>query len=370
MRIGIDARNLVPKLSGIGRYVVETSRHLAKLGHEVILYIPERPCSEDLIPPDVTSNISQFCGALPRIWWGNMHLPKLVQRDEIDVLWGPAHRLPLVGCANIAQILTIHDLVWHHASDTMRTRGWIGERMFMKQSILKADRIIAVSSSTQDAVSVLYPWAKDKIDVVYPGCTPLERDSAATILERKNITRPFALFVGTLEPRKNLNRILRAFALLPECLRNELDLVIAGGQGWGIKDLESEISRLKLTSTVHLTGFVSDDELGTLYHSAKFLVMPSLYEGFGLPIIEANSAGIPVLTSHSSSMPEVGGDAALLVDPTSDEAIAAGLARLATDGPLYQRLSASARSNAARFNWTTSAERLSIVFEETLDKRK
>lgn len=366
MRIGIDARNLVPKLSGIGRYVVETSRHLADLGHEVFAYLPSPPHSQEVIPPTVHPDISHHKGALARIWWGNTSMLKLAKRDHIDVLWGPAHRLPVLGTSTIPTVLTIHDLVWRYASDTMRTVGWLGERVFMERSIRTADRVVAVSSATEAAVAAAYPWARHKTSVVYPGCTPLAKDSDEDVFRRCDITRPFVLFVGTLEPRKNLNGLLRAFAMLPDQLRSELQLVIAGGQGWGLNDLQTEISRLQIADFVRLTGFVSDAELGTLYQRARFLAMPSFYEGFGLPIVEANAAGIPVLTSESSSMPEVGGDAALLVDPLNDTSIANGIERLITDARLYERLREAARANAARFNWARSAKELSAVFEQTV----
>ena len=370
MRIGIDARNLVPKLSGIGRYVVETSRHLAELGHEVFAYLPSPPHSEEAIPPGVHSDVSHHNGALARIWWGNTSLLKLAKRDHIDVLWGPAHRLPVLGTSTIPAVLTIHDLVWRHASDTMRTLSWLGERVFMERSIRMADRVVAVSSATEAAVAAAYPWARHKTSVVYPGCTLLAEASDEDVLKRAKITRPFVLFVGTLEPRKNLNGLLRALAMLPETLKSELQLVIAGGQGWGIDDLQTEISRLQISDLVRLTGFVSDAELGTLYRRARFLAMPSFYEGFGLPIIEANAAGIPVLTSESSSMPEVGGDAALLVDPSSDWSITHGLERLIADTNLYHRLQQAAAANAARFDWAKSARELSVVFEQTLQLSK
>lgn len=366
MKIGIDARNLVPKLSGIGRYVVETSRHLAELGHEVFAYLPSPPHSIEAIAPGVYPHVSRHNGGLARIWWGNTALLKLAKRDQVDILWGPAHRLPIFGSSTVPTVLTIHDLVWRHASDTMKTLGWLGERVFMERSIRTANRVVAVSSATKAAVAEAYPWAGHKTSVVYPGCTPLAENSDEDVLKRAKINRPFVLFVGTLEPRKNLNGLLRAFAMLPDHLKSGLQLVIAGGQGWGRDDLQTEISRLQLADLVRLTGFVSDAELGTLYRRAKFLAMPSLYEGFGLPIIEANAAGIPVLTSSSSSMPEVGGDAALLVDPLSDTSIANGLERLLADARLYEKLRQAACENAARFNWAKSAAELSAVFEQTV----
>ncbi|MHC5230960.1 glycosyltransferase family 4 protein [Brucella sp. LJL56] len=368
MRIGVDARNLVPKLSGIGRYVLETSRHLTEIGHEVYLYLPEPPNDRNALPQAENVDISSFKGALSRIVWGNSYLPLKVKEDKIDVLWGPAHRLPLLPVSGIPQVVTIHDLVWQHASSTMRFQGWLAERAFMKPAIKRAERVVAVSGATKQSISELYPWSKNKIDVVYPGCTPFLPDRISVDLKRFDLDRPYALFVGTLEPRKNLLRLLEAFASLSLDIKSRLLLVIAGGQGWGLNDLTTEISRLNIASSVRLTGFVSDEELGKLYLDARFLAMPSLYEGFGFPIIEANQLGVPVLTSNTSSMPEVGGDAALLIDPTSVSSIMDGLTKLATDDFLRAQLAKSAQTNAARFDWCQSARELTDVFLRALNE--
>lgn len=368
MKIGVDARNLVPKLSGIGRYVLETSRHLSQLGHEVYLYLPEPPSDQNMLPQAASVDISIFKGALSRIVWGNSYLPLKAKKDKIDVLWGPAHRLPIMSVSGIPQVVTIHDLVWQHASSTMRFQGWMAERAFMKPSIKRAERVVAVSNATKQSLSELYPWSQNKIDVVYPGCTPFTPDSNSVDLKRLELDRPYVLFVGTLEPRKNLLRLLESFAALSDDTRSELLLVIAGGQGWGLSDLTTEISRLNIASSVRLTGFVSDEELGKLYRDARFLAMPSLYEGFGFPIIEANQLGVPVLTSNTSSMPEVGGDAALLVDPTSVSSISDGLRKLATDNALHTQLANSAQTNAAKFDWCRSAHQLTDVFLRALNE--
>jgi len=368
MRIGVDARNLVPKLSGIGRYVLETSRHLSQIGHEVYLYLPEPPNHQGTLPQVEKVDIARFKGALSRIFWGNSYLPLKAKKDEIDVLWGPAHRLPILFASGIPQVLTIHDLVWQHASSTMRYQGWVAERAFMKPSIKRAARVVTVSYATKQSLSQLYPWSANKIDVVYPGCTPFAPDRHCTDLKRFDLDRPYALFVGTLEPRKNLLRLLQAYGALPADTKSKLLLVIAGGQGWGLSDLTTEISRLNIASSVRLTGFVSDEELGKLYQNARFLAMPSLYEGFGFPIIEANQLGVPVLTSNTSSMPEVGGHAALPIDPASVSAIADGLERLATDDDLHYRLANAAQANAAKFDWFKSAHELTGVFQRVLDE--
>ena len=198
----------------------------------------------------------------------------------------------------------------------------------MEPAVRTADRIVADSGSTADAVKMLFPRHSAKVSVVYPGLTVLPDQKSSDFLMSHRIDRPYALFVGTLEPRKNLLNLLEAYARLPEEARRKLLLVIAGGQGWRLGDLRQHISRLGISASVRLSGYISDAELATLYGNARFLVMPSFYEGFGFPIIEANAAGIPVLTSNSSSMPEVAGDAALLVDPNNVQSIADGLLRL------------------------------------------
>jgi glycosyltransferase involved in cell wall biosynthesis len=159
---------------------------------------------------------------------------------------------------------------------------------------------------------------------------------------------------------------LEAYARLPLELRNRLSLVIAGGQGWRMPDLKKEIERRSIENTVILTEYVSDDVLAQLYKKAKFLVMPSQYEGFGLPIIEAQSFGTPVITSNRSSMPEVVGNGGILVDPDDIKSMSDALTHLANDELLYEKLALNARQNALRFDWQKSGEDLVAVFRQAI----
>ncbi|PSH63752.1 glycosyltransferase family 1 protein [Phyllobacterium brassicacearum] len=370
MKIGIDARNLVPNLTGIGRYLLEMCRHLALQGTELILYLPEEPHSP--IPPlaGATIRIANQRGAIRRMIWAQTELPRLAARDQIDVFWGPAHRLPFTLDRRIPRVVTIHDLVWLHAGSTMRRQSWLADRYLMKPAIEGADRIVTVSEATRKALQTLVPSATEKARVVYSGLTKIGHAAANDTLRDHRIDHPYALFVGTLEPRKNLLNLLEAYSLLADEIRAGLILVIAGGQGWHLGELGQHIKRLNIEASIRLTGYVTDDDLAALYSHARLLAMPSLYEGFGFPIIEANAMGVPVLTSNSSSMPEVAGDAALLVDPTDIRSISDGLRRLATDDALHQQLANNARANAARFDWEKSARELLSVFEEAIAVRK
>lgn len=359
LRIGIDARNLVPSLSGIGRYVIEMARALAEAGHRPVLYLPERP--QQMWPdfPSSTVRISNFQGPWRRVLWGATALPRLASEDGLDVFWGPSHRLPNGIDREIPTVVTIHDLVWRKASRTMRWQTWLGERAFMRSALNRANAIVADSKATATDIEEFLPSVGHRVNVIYPGLTRLAPLDMATV-------RPFgryALFVGTLEPRKNLKRILEAFSSLPPGTLANLSLVIAGGHGWRMSDLSDLILQLGLREKVILEGHISNSRLAALYVSAEFLLMPSLYEGFGFPIIEAQSFGIPVITSNLSSMPEVAGDGAILVNPTSVEEIRNAIQALATQPDLKAQLGIKARQNAERFTWQQSADQLITIFQ-------
>lgn len=373
MKIGVNGRNLVPSFTGIGRYVLEMCRHLVAKGHEIVLYLPEKPSFPLPEWPGTTVRIGNHAGAIRRLIWGQMVLPQLAAGDGLDVFWGPAHRLPLFLNQRIPRVVTIHDLVWMDAASTMRFQTWLGERILMKPAVYGADKVVTVSSATAEAVKIAFPAAAEKVSVVRSGLTLLSgnftKESFAAFAQSHRIDRPYALFVGTLEPRKNLPRLLEAYSRLSVKVRGELLLVIAGGQGWRLANLTTLISQLGIEASVRLTGYVTDGDLAGLYANARFLVMPSLYEGFGLPIIEANAMGIPVLASNTSSMPEVAGDAALLVDPQDVDALTCAMWRLASDEHLLRHLAARSRLNAARFDWHKSASEMIRIFQDVIAMR-
>ncbi|WFU12161.1 glycosyltransferase family 1 protein (plasmid) [Rhizobium sp. CB3090] len=369
MKIGVNGRTLASNVTGLGRYVIEMCRSLAAAGHHVVIYLPSDPPNPLPQLDNVDYRIGNASGTLKRNIWAQTTLPKSAKADGLDVFWGPAHRLPHFLSSEIPRVVTIHDLVWVDAGETMRLRSWLGDRLLMKPALRSADRIVADSYSTAKQIERHFPGL-GKIEVIYPGLTSLPAASQSTILQSNRIDREYALFVGTLEPRKNLPNLLLAYASLPQNVRDNLLMVVAGGAGWKLPDLARRIGELRLEKDVRLTGYVADADLRTLYENARFLAMPSLYEGFGFPIIEANSLGIPVLTSNISSMPEVGGKAAFLVNPFDVSSVADGLKRLGTETILLERLATEARTNAQRFNWGKSSEKLAGVFEAAIGLRR
>ena len=370
MRVGIDVRLLSEPMTGIGRYTAELTRELLNKSGEFFLY-SARPLTIKQWKQDNVKIRSANCHSrASRILWSETCLPYWATKDHVDLFWGPSHRLPRCLPSRVARVTTIHDLVWKHAGETMRPLSRFMEKMLMPQAVQQADRVVADSVSTAKAIEAEYIAASDKIRIVYPGVTDLpEAPDFQSSLFSLGVQQPYILFVGTREPRKNLKRLLEAYALLDTEFKRRAQLVIAGGSGWGNVDLAGWVKNLGLIDHVVLTGYVDDVQLSALYANSLFLAMPYLYEGFGLPIVEAMSYGKPVLTSNTSSMPEVAGEAAILVDPFDERAIASGLKSLLNNA-MREKLASKAAANAARFNLQESAEKLWEVFREAIEIRK
>ena len=370
MRIGIDARLLAEPVTGIGRYTAEVSRELVQLEGDFRFYTPKPPVVSGWEGPRSSLRSARFPGRVGKMVWSQTLLPYWAARDRVDLFWGPTHRLPRFLPASIARVVTIHDLVWKHAAQTMRPMSRMLEQRLMPEAVRLADRVMTDSKSTADALEDAFPESRGKVRVVPLGATWLGPADSSASLAVLGIDRPYFLFVGTLEPRKNLRRLLAAFASLPRDLREATLLVVAGGQGWGGVDLDTLRAEYQLERQVILTGYVSDAQLATLYAHARFLAMPSLYEGFGLPLVEAMQYGTPVLVSDSSSMPEVASDAGMLVDPLDVRAMAEALVLLIREDAVRDRLAARAKENAEKFSWTRAAREAMEIFVEAVAERR
>ena len=371
MKIGVDARLLSYPVTGLGRYAWELCRALSNI-KDVALY---------LYSPSPISNV--VLGLKPKTikthswsnrWlvhlWAESYLPLWAIEDEIDVFWGPSHRLPLFLPSRIARVVTIHDLVWKFAKETMHPTTYFSEKILMPLAVRKADLIVADSYSTRDALITELDVKPQKISVIPLAASNIQNTPSFDFHKKYDIDGPYFLFVGTLEPRKNLANLLSAYASMPKSDKSKVMFVIVGGEGWGKVNLLNMITQLDLTERVKVLGHVDDAALASLYANAQFLVMPSLYEGFGLPIVEAMSYGTPVLTANNSSMPEVAGSAGLLVDALDVESIADGLQEIITNNELRERLAKNAKLNASRYSWNESAKKLITVFEKAIDLRK
>jgi glycosyltransferase involved in cell wall biosynthesis len=286
---------------------------------------------------------------LVRILWEQLMLPW----QSMDLLYSTAFVTPLA--ARWPTVVTIYDLSFLHHPKALSgaRRGYL--RLFSHLSCRRARRIIAISESTRRDLVKQWGIAADKIDVAYPGVgeqfRPLPEDEVEAFRARQGLPPRFILHLGTLEPRKNLVRLIQAFARL----KTDAKLVLAGGRGWLYDEITAEIERLGLQDRVVLPGYIADEALCFWYNAASVLAYPSLYEGFGLPVIEAMACGTPVVTSTASSLPEAAGEAGLLVDPHDIEMLAEALQRALTDEVLQEEMRKRGLSQAARFTWEATA---------------
>jgi glycosyltransferase involved in cell wall biosynthesis len=375
MRIAVDTGGLADG-GGIGRYLSSLLGEMLESTageHEWLLYgrtlgRPGRPagptlatvrCRADRFPPHTGRIASLFTSS-----------PYWAARDSPDVFWGPAHRLPGWLPRRTARVVTVHDLCWKFAPQAMRpVTRWL-DATLMPASVRQADRILAVSHATGAQVAESFPDVAGRIVVVSLAAAPLPAPCPLDRLAALGVRVPYVLVVGTLEPRKNLRRLLQAFAILPSSLREGTQLVFAGPAGWGDAIDPSDVAALGIEDRVRMLGRVADDVLASLYRHACFLAMPSLYEGFGLPLVEAMSQGTPVLASSVASLLEVAGEAGLLVDPLDVDSIAAGLARMLGEAGLRDRLASRAASQAARYSWARAARETLSVFEAAVSARR
>jgi glycosyltransferase involved in cell wall biosynthesis len=363
MRIAINCRSiLLTQRTGIGRY---TYHLLESLGHidqanEYILHAPKGLFSFQKRLPDFSDykNLKRYPDYFKRgvSDYDIYHFPC---PDEIGTYTGKL-------------IVTIHDLIYKaypqgHTQETIELTD-----KFMRQITAKADKIICVSENTRRDLHACFDVAPGRSCVVHHGVDhelfyPLlsqERQEAAHQLKLLGIAKPYVLFVGTIEPRKNLTGLLEAFALLKSKRVFDGQLVVAGMQGWMSENVQSIIERLGIKSDVIFTGFISDKQLRQLYNMAEVFMFPSFYEGFGFPILEAFSCGTAVITSNAASCLEIASDAALIVDPWDERDMALSLERLLTDKKLKSTLQEAGIKRAQDFSFDKMAQNTLDVYQK------
>lgn len=370
MRIAVDAsRTVVAQRTGTERYSLELLRSLLRLDqeNEYSLYFNQAPAS-DLIPSG--PNWQPRVTPLPRLWT-HLRLSRELARDRPDLLFVPAHVLPLRHPT--LSVVTIHDLGFRFFP---RSHPLVS-RLYLELSTLwaarRATRLIAVSESTRRDLQRLYGLAADRVRVVYEGVSshfqPVRDPEilAATLQHYGLESAPYFLALGTIQPRKNLPALLRAFRGLLDSLR-EPDpgylLALVGRSVGGQDMLAADIERLGLRQKVYRLGYVPDGDLPALYSGALAYVQPSLYEGFGLTVLEALACGAPVVASNTSALPEVVGSAGLLVDPNSPAEMADALRRLVREPVLRTQLADLGQRRAAEFTWERCArDTLRVLLE-------
>jgi len=371
MLVGFDATTLRGRLSGVGYYTARLMDSLANgAGAGVIerlVVLSNRP-----VPVTDGGRLEVYTrGRLGvRSVWMQLVLPQILRKLRPDVVHFTNYLAPLAGGS--PYVVSFHDM-----SLALVPQYHTLKKRLLTSSLIPliarfARRILAPSESTRRDVIRLLRVDPARVRVVpyaaAPGFRPVT-DGMARLQAAYGVRPPYILYVGTLEPRKNLVRVLSAFARIARSVPDHT-LVLAGDRGWKFGAVLREAARPDLAGRVQLLGYVEEEDLPALYSHAEAFVYPSLYEGFGLPVVEAMACGTPVITSRTSSLGEIASDAAWLVDPENEDALAEGLHALATDGGLRQELKRRGLARAASFSWQRTGRETAAVYREVYEETR
>jgi len=369
LRVALDARPLTTSRAGVATYCRGLLHGLAAVADDarILLY------AKDEAPPDLPLGGPLRWRAMPGKLWLPAVVPGALRADGAQVFHGTNYMAPPL--SPVPTVVTIHDLstVMTPSHHTWRNRLLTVPQMLL--SIQRATRLIADSEATARDLRRIPGVDPARIRVIplaaAPGLAPASPPAVAEMRARLELPPQFFLFLGALEPRKNVPTLVRALGQLRAGGDARAHLVIAGAEGWRNEEVRLEVRRLGLEDAVRFVGYVAPQDLPALYGAATAFVYPSLFEGFGLPPLEAMACGTPVVTSNTTALPEVVGDAALLINPRSVGDLAAALRRLLDDDELRLRLRAAGPRRAALFSWEhTARATLQVYREAALSKRR
>ncbi len=371
-RIGINARYLQRQITGIERYALELIKNLALLD-DVNKYVLFFNSHEPLSTVVEKYNFETYVTSIPtkfrffRILWEQFWLAHELEINDINIFHGPSFLAPLKKTCKY--VIMIHDLSFFKYPESFTLENKLYFKFFLQRSIKNADAIIVNSNATKKDVVHYFNVDPKNIHVTYLAVDdkyhPLTDFSKAEQVKRKyNLPDKFILFTGVLSPRKNLESTLLAFCLLKRKRKYPHKFVVVGKKGWLYDPIFEKIKLLNLQKEVIFTDYVPEEVLPYFYNLADVFVLASLYEGFGLPIIEAMACGCPVITSNLSSMPEIAGDAALLVDPVKVDEIMNAMERIISDAELRKSLIERGFEQVKKFSWKTTAEKTLEIYDK------
>lgn len=359
IRIGIDTQSTQGKKAGLGVFTENFTNAVKEMAPaEWKLFFYQKPVSGDMNTPD-------------RLIWENWHLPRIAARDKVKLLHTPAFAPPL--CPPCRTVVTVHDLIGMIFPNQL---GWPSRFYWGKWlpwTAKRANAIIADSEHTKKDILERLRVPESKIFVIYPSGHEnfgvVDRQTSRPLLEKLGLTdRPYFLCVGTLEPRKNLKRVIQAFLQFSK-KNPDFKLMIVGSKNFAHgRVFKSLISQTDPASTgnIYFTGYLSHEELNSLYSGAQAFLYPSLYEGFGIPVLEAMACGTPVITSNGSSLPEVAGEAACRVDPNDTQAIVQTMDQLSGESRYRSELIEKGFHQIKKFSWKQTAAQTLKVYETLL----
>ncbi|MFN5025197.1 MAG: glycosyltransferase family 4 protein [Bacteroidota bacterium] len=365
MRVAVNTRFLLAgKLEGIGRFTHEILSRMVKNHPEVeFLFIFDRAYDPAFIyEPNVKPVVISPPARHPFLYiaWFEWAVARILKKYKPDIFLSTDGYCTLT--TDIPTTLVMHDIAFEHIPDAMNRIGMWYHKKYMPLFARKATRIAAVSEFTKSDLHRTYGIPTSKIDVVYNAPArqfmPLSQEQVQQLRATKTNGKGYFIYVGAMHPRKNIANLLRAYNRYLTLTQDPLPLIIVGRKAWDTDEIERAYSSISRKDMIQFTGRVSDDELAGWIGAAHCLVYVPYFEGFGLPIVEAMACGVPVITSDCTSMPEVGGKAALLVNPADYISIAAALHTMAENDELYNAHKQLTLQQAATFNWDKSAHAL------------
>ncbi len=373
MKIVINALQYKQNSSGIGVMIRELFGAYSRTGNrQCQVYMPKDAPEIALGQAGEEVRLSfAYAQSLRRMFFQSMLLGR---HCENAVLLTTDSKIPFILPKSCVVLPVITDLAVYRLRETYKLSRVLWWRLQYRYLCRRANRFLAISEFTKREMVELLDIPADKIEVVPCACgrhfqPVLDKEELAAVRRKYDLPERFVLFVGNFNPRKNLERLMRAFDLLKEERALPQCLVIAGEQGWKF-DKARALSGIKNQTEIHFCGFVADGDMPALYSAADLFVFPTLYEGFGIPVLEAQSCGAPVLTSDCSSLPEVGGAGAVYVDSLSVQSIAGGMRQILEDKQLAEKLVELGYENVRRFSWKKSAERLNEIIEREIAKKE
>jgi len=382
MRIAIDGRTIVSGRTGVGVYAERIVRSLLGIdrANEYFLFLVEPV--KDLHAPNLNTIFIEGYDRIGRNrFWENFLLPRFMASHSVDLFFAPAYALPVLPFVYAKRnrlkrprfVVTIHDLIGLLHPETFTRKMYFWQKIFVANAARRADKIITASEATKTDLLKLHAVNEERVTVIYHSIdedfVPInDRRRLSTTQAKYGLPEKAVLYVGTIEPRKNIVGLAKAFAMLTAEERSDFTLIIAGRPGWYVESIHEEIGRLQLGRRIRFLGYVDRQDLPALYNLSTVFAYPSLYEGFGFPPLEAMSCGIPVLCSNTSSFPEVVGDAAIMVDPHDLGGMSKQLGRLLSDASLRNELGRKGIARSRQFSAQKTAQATLRVFQEVADR--
>ena len=373
MTIGFNGLTLSGQRSGVGFYTANLLQALWSIDtvNTYVGWVSSDMADESLLKrPNVrvfrtSASIHQ---PVRQLLWEHIALPYDLRRNRVDVFFSPAQTMPLLPFSRTAMVVTVHDLAFLHYPGTKSRQFRTYMNWMLRHTTRSASLIIADSEHTRRDVKTTYHVPEERLTTVMLAASnrfshPVDPVTLQRVKKRYGLEESVVLAVGDIEPRKNIARLIEAVSQIKQKGCPAVQLVLVGKARRGMEVLQQAIHRHGLSDAVVLTGYVCDEELAALYRLARVFVYPSLYEGFGIPPLEAMMSGTPVVASNASSIPEVVGDAGILVDPYHVESIVDGINRVLSDPGLAQNLVVRGYRQAQRFSWETTARQTLKAFE-------